>query len=245
MLIRCSLRKGIAVMMDAQTVFLNRRVFMGGVGAIGGLLVTGCVGVKTFVFSRVIRHLMVKSADNAIETMLAPGGYWDQAVYNSQVGSFLGSYSYLAKNALTSDKTKDRLDKGLGNVARTAAKESAPVIGKFVAKVGIKDAKAIAEGGPTAAADYIRENGTGIVAKAMNSEILAAMRNSDEPIVRQMIDSLPEVDRSQLAANVAAKVANIMWDQIGIEEAKICADPSSTNDPVLIEYFGKRMSSDG
>lgn len=232
-------------MTDATIAILDRRIFLGSAIASGALLMSGCVGVKTFVFSRVIRHLMVKSADNAIETMLAPGGYWDQAVYNSQAGSFLGSYSYLAKNALTSDKTKERLDKGLGNVARSAAKVSAPVIGKFVAKAGIKDAKAIAEGGPTAAADYLRENGTGIIAKAMNSEILAAMVASDEPIVRQMVDALPEVDRSQLAANVAAKVANVIWDQIGIEEAKIRADPYSTNDPILIEAFGKVKNNGG
>ncbi|MFV0643195.1 MAG: DUF4197 family protein [Sphingomonadaceae bacterium] len=218
---------------------IGRRAFIAGVTATGAMAVAGCMGVKTVVFSAVIRRLMVKSSDRAIETMLAPGGYWDQVVANSDVASFMGPAQPLAKQMLVAPGTKERMDEAFGNIARSAAKVVAPVIGDVVAHVGIKNAREIAEGGPTAAADYLRANTDGALARAMNSEILRAIRESDTPVMQQLKERMQNVDMTQVGMAAARRLEGLIWDQVGIEEAAIRADPSSTNDPELIEVLEK------
>lgn len=226
-------------MTDYLNAQLGRRGFMAATGGVGLLVLSGCTGVKTAVYSAVIRRMMVRSADKAIANMTAPGGFWEQTLASSDIGSFMGPYQPALKAYLMTPTVEKSVQQGLEKVARGAAKEVAPVMGRFVAEVGIKNAQAIAEGGPTAAAEYLRQNSNGALAKAMNSQIVQALAQSDQPILPLLREQLATIDTTQITNAISQRLEDVMWDEVGKAEAEIRANPELTRDAELIDLLGR------
>jgi hypothetical protein len=64
------------------------------------------------------------------------------------------------------------------------------------------------------------------------------LRVASDPLVGETLAALTGVDVPQVARRFTGTVDNVIWDQIGLEEAAIRRDPRSTRDPLIIGVFG-------
>jgi hypothetical protein len=123
-------------------------------------------------------------------------------------------------------------------MAVDASYRAAPVVADAVRAVGYANAVDLIRGGPTAASSFLRqEMGTALI-DAMVPGVGEALRVAQDPLIGQLLAGLTGVDVGGMATTFAAEVDNVIWGEIGREEAAIRADPRATRDPVLIGVFG-------
>ena len=125
-----------------------------------------------------------------------------------------------------------------GDIAYEGAERAAPIVTDAVRVIGIQNAVALVNGGPTAATGFLRgEIGSRLI-DAMVPELGTAMRVAQDPLVGQALAALTGVNVSQVATRVADTIDDTIWNEIGNEEAAIRRDPRSTRDPLIIGVFG-------
>lgn len=216
----------------------SRRLFLGTAGAAALLALPGCQSMGGFSFTEAIRRLLVLSSERAFARLTAPGGYWDDAIARVGFANLLGTRGDVLSRILTSALFKDRLEDAFADIAIRGSYRVAPIVADTVRTIGIQNAVDLVRGGPTAATSFLRGNmGQGLV-EAMVPEIGSALRTAREPLVGQVLAALTGVDVNRAAVNFSSQVDNAIWNEIGIEEAAIRADPGATRDPVLIGVFG-------
>jgi hypothetical protein len=64
-----------------------------------------------------------------------------------------------------------------------------------------------------------------------------ALRVSSDPVLSKAIKQLAGIDVGQMAQSLATRADNSIWNQIGLEEGAIRANPEATRDPLLIGVF--------
>lgn len=218
--------------------FPRRKFIAGSLAATGLLLLPACQSTGQISFTEAIRRLLLISSQRAFVRLTAPGGYWDQQVAQIGLGGFLGSRGGVVASILTSPLFKSRLEGAFADIAEEGATRAAPLVADAVRTVGIANAVAIVRGGPTAATAFLRgEMGVTLI-EAMVPEVGQALRVANEPLVGQLLSALTGVDVSTVAHDFSRRVDDAIWNEIGVEEAAIRANPRATNDPLLIGAFG-------
>lgn len=218
----------------------SRRAFVAGsLAAAAALSLPGCATTGGFSLTEAIRRLLLLSSERAFARLAAPGGYWDQQVAQIGLNGFFGNRGNVLTNILTSTLFKQRLEGVVADVAVDASYRAAPIVADAVRTVGYANALDLLRGGPTAASGFLRqEMGTALI-DAMVPGVGQALRVAQDPLIGQLIAGLTGVDVGGMAATFSAEVDNVIWGEIGREEAAIRADPRATRDPVLIEAFGQ------
>ena len=182
--------------------------------------------------------LLQFSTERAFAVLLAPDGFWDSQLARLALPDSLGSRGSVIQGILTSSLFKDRLQHAFNRVAERGAERAAPMVTEAVRTVGIDNALAILKGGPSAATAFLHgAMGQGLV-EAMVPALGDAFRVSQEPLVGQLLGALTGVDVTALSRDFAGDVDNAIWGEIGRQEGAIRANPSSTNDPVLMAVLG-------
>jgi hypothetical protein len=217
---------------------LARRSFLAGTAAVGFVALTGCETIQRWSLVDAIRRLLQRSAERAFARLTAPGGFWDNQLARLDLPDLFGSRGNVLAEILTSVVFKERLQREFNKVAERGARRAAPLVADAVRTIGIENAKALLDGGPTAATAFLRGNMGSALIEAMSPELADALRVSQEPLVADALRRLTGVDVSGVARNFAADVDNAIWAEIGREESAIRADPRSTNDPMLIGVLG-------
>ena len=69
-------------------------------------------------------------------------------------------------------------------------------------------------------------------------ELGQAIRIAQDPLVGQLLAGLTGIDVAGVARNFSGNINTAIWNEIGVEEAAIRANPRATNDPLLIGVFG-------
>lgn len=222
-----------------EIVAVPRRKFIAGsLAGAGLLLLPACQSTGQISFTEAIRRLLLFSSQRAFVRLTAPGGYWDEQVARIGLNGFLGSRGGTVASILTSPLFKRRLENAFADIAEEGAARAAPLVADAVRTVGIANSVAILRGGPTAATTFLRgEMGPGLV-EAMVPEVGQALRIANEPLVGQLLSALTGVDVSTVARDFSGRVDDAIWNEIGVEEAAIRANPRETNDPLLIGTFG-------
>ncbi|APE29122.1 DUF4197 domain-containing protein [Aurantiacibacter gangjinensis] len=216
----------------------SRRAFMGGALASGALLLPGCASFGGFSFTDAIRRILYLSSERAFARLTAPGGFWDEQVASLGLEGMLGSRGGVVSSILTSALFKDRLEDAFADIAIEGAERAAPIVADTVRVIGIENAIALVNGGPTAATAFLRNDlGTTLV-EAMIPELGDAMRLANEPLVGELLAGLTGIDVRGVANNVSRRVDDAIWAEMGFEEAEIRRNPQATNDPLLIGVFG-------
>lgn len=222
----------------ASEGLLKRRTVLAGMLASGALTLPGCSTFGGFSFIDAIRQLLFLSSSHAFARLTADGGFWDESVDQLGLDSFMGNRGGVLASILTSALFKNRLDNAFADVAEKASDRAAPAVADAVRVIGIENAVALVRGGPTAATAFLRgEMGDSLI-RTMVPEVGQALRIAQEPLVGQLLASLTGVDVTGVANTFSGTVNNVIWDEIGREEAAIRANPRSTNDPLLIGVFG-------
>lgn len=222
---------------DRSHVTLARRAVLLGTAAGGLMLLPGCAAIRRYSLVQAVRRMLELAARNAFAKLTAPDGFWDSSVARLKLPGLLGSRGNVLAGILTSALFKDRLQHEFNKIAVKGAKKAAPVVADVVEKIGIDDAKAILDGGPSAATAFLRQNMAGSLVQAMLPTLGDALRISNEPLVGQALSALTGVDVGALALDFAGEVDDAIWKQIGHEEAAIRADPVATHDPILTQVL--------
>ena len=215
----------------------RRRFLLGGIAAAGVIALPGCASYGGFSLVDAVRRLLYLSSERAFARLTADGGYWDETVGTLGLESFLGNRGNVLGSILTSALFKDRLEDAFSGFAIRAADRAAPVVTDAVRVIGIDNALALVRGGPTAASSFLRGSMGNALVEAMVPEVGQAMRLANEPLVGQLLSALTGVDVPQVATAFSTTVNNVIWDEIGKEEAAIRADPASTRDPAIMGTF--------
>ena len=225
--------------MMLENTLLNRRTILAGALGSAALALPGCATLGGgYSLVDAVRRILFLSSERAFSRLTAPGGYWDDAVATLGLESFMGNRGGILASILTSALFKNRLEDAFADVAIKAADRAAPVVTDAVRVIGIDNALALVRGGPSAATEFLRGGvGEGLVS-AMVPEVGQALRIAQEPLVGQLLSALTGVDVSGVATSFSDTVDNVIWDEIGKEEAAIRRDPFATNDPLIIGVFG-------
>ncbi len=217
---------------------LGRRTILAGMLAGGVLTLPGCSTMSGFSLVDAVRRLLFLSSSRAFARLTADGGFWDQSVQQLGLESFMGSRGNVLGSILTSTIFKNRLDRAFADVAEKASDRAAPVVTDAVRVIGMENAVALVRGGPTSATAYLRGQMGNALVETMVPEVGQALRIAQEPLVGELLASLTGVDVSGVANTFSGKVNDVIWNEIGLEEAAIRANPRATNDPLIIGVFG-------
>ncbi len=218
---------------------IDRRHMLAGAGAGTLLLVLpGCATLPAFSLEEAIRRMLLLSSERAFARLTADGGYWDEAVANIGLNGFLGSRGDVLSRILTSALFKDRLNDAFADIAIEGSYRAAPIVADAVRTIGVRNALDLINGGPSAATGFLRGEMGGRLIDAMVPEVGEALRVSQEPLVGELLAALTGVDVGRVANSFADRIDNVIWTEIGVEEAAIRADPRATGDPVIIGAFG-------
>ena len=222
----------------ATTGLPRRRFLAGGLATAGVLVLPGCASYGGFSLVDAVRQILYLSSERAFARLTSDGGYWDDAVGTLGLESFLGNRGNVLGSILTSALFKNRLEDAFSDFAFRASDRAAPLVTDAVRVVGIDNAVALVRGGPTAATAFLRGSMGDALVEAMVPEIGDAMRLANEPLVGQLLGALTGVDVTQVANSFSTTVNNVIWDEIGREEAAIRADPAATRNPAIMAAFG-------
>ncbi len=224
----------------AKKAALPRRMFLIGALAGGGaLMLPGCASMGGFSLTEAIRRMMVLSSERAFARLTADGGLWDQSVRQIGLDNYLnGGRGDVLGDILTSALYKSRMERVVANIAVDASYRAAPIVAEAVRTIGIGNAMALVRGGPTAATSFLRQEMGMALINAMIPGMGDALRVAQDPLMQQVLEGLTGVNVTGLVNNFAGRVNDVIWQEMGREEASIRADPAATRDPVLISVFG-------
>ncbi|MCL6249517.1 DUF4197 domain-containing protein [Altererythrobacter sp. KTW20L] len=219
-----------------ENTTLGRRQLLGGIMAGGAVLaLPGCATTGGgYSLVDAIRQLLFLSSSRAFARLTSDGGYWDSNVAQLDLEGFLGTRGNVLSQILTSNLFKDRLARAFVPIAEEASWRAAPLVTDAVRVIGFQNALALVRGGPTAATGFLRGEMGDALVQAMVPEVGQALRVAQEPLVGHVLSALTGVDVAGVANSFSTRVNDVIWTEIGAEEAAIRANPRSTNDPLLI-----------
>ena len=225
--------------MTQSTTILPRRAFLAGTLATSGAVaLSACAsGFGGFSFVDAVQRLLFLSSERAFDRMTSSGGFWDQQVAQLGLGEFLGGRGDVLSRILTSALFKNRLENAFGDIAWDASRRAAPVVADTIRTIGYQNAVDLIRGGPTGATSFLRTNMGSRLIDVMAPDVGSALRVASDPLVGELLSALAGVNTATVATGFADKIDDVIWDQIGLEEAAIRRDPRNTNDPVLISVL--------
>jgi hypothetical protein len=212
-------------------------------GALCVLALPACSTVGDFAgpeLATSIRRLMTVSSQRAFARLLTNEGFFADDLARVNLPDELGRSGAIAAALLRTNAVQQQLLRLMNSAAAEAAESAAPVIYDRIRTMSITDALALARGGPTAATQYLqRQLGTAIV-DAMFPGVGRALRVIDSGLVDRVAQAATGLSFAGLQRHVAEEAAEGIYSAIGREEARIRADPSAIDDPLLRRLFGGR-----
>lgn len=216
----------------------RRRLLALGVLGSVALALPGCATFAGFGVEDAVRRLLTTSSQRAFARLLAPGGFYENALARSELEQVLGARGGALETVLASAPVRIRLLRALSDVAARGAERAAPLVTDAVRTIGIRNALSLVRGGPTAATDFLRSEMSDALVAAMLPELAEGLRIISDPVIGAAVTALSGADLAQLAMTLAQRTQDAIWAEIGAEEARIRADPEETGDPLLIGVFG-------
>ena len=219
---------------------LPRRQLLAGLLAAGGaLMLPACASYGGGIsLTEAVRRLLLLSSERAFTRLTAPDGYWDESVARLGLGTMMGARGDVLSSILTSALFKSRLEGVVADIAVDASYRAAPIVTDAVRVIGISNALALVNGGPTAATGHLRQEVGLRLVDALVPEMGDAFRLAQDPLMGQLLGALTGVDVAAVSRTFVGQVNDAIWQEIGHEEAAIRADPRATRDPLLIGVFG-------
>ena len=105
------------VIASLNSGLIGRRTVLTGMLAGGVLVLPGCSSMGGYSLVDAVRRLLFLSSTRAFARLTADGGYWDDAVKQLGLASFLGNRGGVLASILTSPLFKNRLDNAFADVA--------------------------------------------------------------------------------------------------------------------------------
>ncbi|MCK0098288.1 DUF4197 domain-containing protein [Qipengyuania sp. S6317L1] len=223
---------------SANTPVARRQFIGGGLALSAALSLPACAGTSGFSLTEAVRRLLLLSSENAFARLTADGGFWDNQVAQLGLGDMLGSRGNVLTRVLTSTLVKAQLEDAFADFAIDASFKAAPIVTEAVRTIGFANAVQLVRGGPKAATTALRGELGGRLIDEMVPELGDALRIASDPAVSELLREVSGSDISGIVQGFAGNIDDVIWSEIGNEEALIRANPQGTNDPLLIGVFG-------
>lgn len=224
---------------DTQNTAVARRQLLATAALIPLLTLPGCAGgMGGFSLVEAIRRLLNLSSQRAFATLLQPGGFYDNQAARIALPPRIADDRSLVTRVLTSGPVRDRLSRELNRAAERGAERAAPIVTDAIRTVSITDALSVVRGGGRAATDLLQGSVGNALIGAMFPAVGDALRLASDPVLGQVLRGVTGYDVTSLAGDVTQGANRAIWNAIGVEETAIRANPSATNDPVLMGVFG-------
>jgi Protein of unknown function (DUF4197) len=204
------------------------------------LILPGCAGGLGLSLIDAIRRLLGLSSQRAFASLLRENGFLDSNVAKIALPDALGGEraTNIVSAVLTSGAFRSRLSKQLNRAAEKGAELAAPVVADAITNLGVADAAKIVAGGGSAATDLLMTAmGSALIGKMLPG-IDGGLKLFDSPVVVEALRQVTNIDFAGIRDDVTRKASDGIYKAIGQEEIAIRADPSSTNDPLLMSVFG-------
>lgn len=212
----------------------RRMVLLAGLG-LPLLALPGCAQAPGLDLVEVIRRLLSVSSQRAFAALLAPGGFYDSQIARIALPDRFGTGgATLLGTVLGSAAVRDRLTRQVNRAAEKGAERAAPIVAEAIRTMPVADALAILRGGGSSATALLRGQMGDALLGAMLPGVDEGLRLVDSEIVTMALRAATGIDFSGLRDDVTRKASNAIYAAIGAEEMAIRANPSATNDPLLI-----------
>jgi Protein of unknown function (DUF4197) len=204
------------------------------------LLLPGCAGGTGFSLVDAIRRLLSLSSQRAFASLMRENGFYDDTLAKIDLPDTLGGVrgATIASVVLGSGAFRSRLTKQVNRAAEKGAEMAAPIVADAVTSLSITDAAKIISGGGSAATDLLKT----AMGNALFGRMLPGIDNGlklfDSPVVTEALKQVTNINFAGLRDDISRKASNGIYKAIGREEVAIRADPSATNDPLLMGVFG-------
>lgn len=217
----------------------NKRQFLAGGSAIGAMaMLGGCAGGSGFSLTEAIRRLLTLSSQRAFAYLLQPGGYYDSQLARLNLPDAWAENRNIITRILTSGAVRREMQRRLNDFAEAGAERAAPIIAQAINNLSVADAMQLVRGNPHGATDLLRQGLGSALITAMFPAVGDAMQIANDPRLAQLLHSATGIDVAGLTRHVVDGAETGLWNAIGAEEAAIRANPSATNDPLIIAVFG-------
>ncbi|MEW4466424.1 DUF4197 domain-containing protein [Parasphingorhabdus sp. JC815] len=200
----------------------------------------GCTSLPPLSLTEAVRRLLTVSSQNAFAELMQPNGFFDSQIARISVPDKLGGAraTNIATAVLGSKPIQKRLLIQVNRAAETGAELAAPIIAETIKNMSIADAAAIIKGGDRAATALLqRELGPSLATHILPG-ISKGLNLFDNEIINLALSQVSNINFTDISEDVTRKVSDSIYRSIGAQEAKIRANPASTNDPLLISVFG-------
>jgi Protein of unknown function (DUF4197) len=221
-------------------MIITRRSLLAGTAAISVLALPGCAGLGGFSLVEAIRRLLSLSAQRAFAALVQENGFLESAAARIDLPSALGGAraTNVVSAILTSGAFRNRLTKQVNRAAEKGAELAAPLVADAINNLGVEDAAAIVAGGGGAATGLLqRAMGTALIER-MVPGIETGLKLFDSAVVTEALKQVTGIDFAGLRDDITQKASDGIYKAIAREETAIRADPTATNDPLLIGVFG-------
>jgi Protein of unknown function (DUF4197) len=221
-------------------MIITRRSLLAGTAAVSVLTLPGCAGLGGFSLVEAIRRLLSLSAQRAFAALVQENGFLESAAARIDLPSALGGAraTNVVSAILTSGAFRNRLTKQVNRAAEKGAELAAPLVADAINNLGVEDAAAIVAGGGGAATGLLqRAMGTALIER-MVPGIETGLKLFDSAVVTEALKQVTGIDFAGLRDDITQKASDGIYKAIAREETAIRADPTATNDPLLIGVFG-------
>jgi len=219
---------------------LERRLFIGGGGALLALMLSGCQTGLRYNLTEAIRRLLTLSSQRALARLMEPDGFYDSQIARLELPGELdgkGKGTLIAR-ALLGGVLRDRLRRQINRAAERGAARAAPVLADAIIAISPEAAAALLRGDGPAATLYLKDHMGDALVRAMLPGIDEGLRLFDSAVVTEVLRIATGIDFAGLRDDVTRKAADAIFAEMAREEEAIRADPRATGDPVLIGALG-------
>jgi len=192
-----------------------------------------------------LKEALVVGTRNTVAQTGKKGGYTDNSLIHIPLPQKLQKFGSTLR-AVGLGTQVDQFEQTMNEAAENAARTAAPVFVDAIKQMSFTDAKAILNGGNTAATDYFRQRTSGalrtryssVVSKHMNS--LGAVRKYNDLVSRyNMIPLVPKATFDP-EAYVTDQALDGLFTVLATEEQKIRENPAARTTALLRQVFGSR-----
>lgn len=220
-------------------LLLTRRSLIISAAAAPLLSLPGCAS-QGFSLVEAIRRLLSLSSQRAFASLMRENGFFDDQLSRISLPSALGGgqASSILSALLRTGPVRDRLIRQVNRAAEKGAELAAPMVAQAIQSVSIGDALNVVRGGSSAATDLLKVAMGDSLITAMLPGIGNGLKLFDSDVVAQALRMATGIDFAGLRDDVTGKASSAIYSAIAREEGAIRANPTATNDPVLMGVFG-------
>ncbi|MGR8920675.1 MAG: DUF4197 domain-containing protein [Gammaproteobacteria bacterium] len=191
-----------------------------------------------------LRAALDKGVRNAVSQLGREDGFLADAKLRIPVPKHLEMVES-GLRTLGKEELADQFVTSMNRAAERAVPASAEVFAGAISKMTIDDARAILDGGDTAATDYLRQTSHEDLRGRFRPIVDAAVRETD--VTRRYQDMLDkagpvaklvDTDSLDLGNYVTDRALDGLYSVIGSEEQKIRANPAARTSELLKKVFG-------